>query len=137
LEVPAVRTNISSDAPWEPIVGYSRAVKVNNHVFVAGTTGTVKGKVVGPGVYEQTVQAIRNVETALSKAGGSLRDVVRTRVYLTNILQWEEAARAHGEFFGDIRPACTMLAVASLVDPSMVVEVEVDAELSTGEKKSS
>ena len=132
-----MRTNISSDAPWEPVVGYSRAVKVDNHVYVAGTTGTVQGRVVGPGVYEQTIQAIRNVETALHKAGASLRDVVRTRVYLTDILQWEEAARAHGEFFRDIRPACTMLAVAALVDPTMVVEVEVDAVLGAGEKRSS
>ncbi|MBI5867056.1 MAG: RidA family protein [candidate division Zixibacteria bacterium] len=124
-----MRTNISSDAPWEPIVGYSRAVKVDLHVFVAGTTGTVNGKVVGPGLYEQTVQAIRNVESALTKAGGSLKDVVRTRVFVTDISQWEEAARAHGEFFREIRPACTMLAVAALVDPSMVVEVEVDAIL--------
>ena len=124
-----MRTNISSDAPWEPIVGYSRAVKVDRHVFVAGTTGTVNGKVVGPGLYEQTAQAIQNVEVALTKAGGSLKDVVRTRVFVTDISQWEEAARAHGEFFRDIRPACTMLAVAALVDPSMVVEVEVDAIL--------
>jgi len=128
-----MRTNISSSAPWEPIVGYSRAVKVDNHVYVAGTTGTVQGKVVGPGVYEQTVQAIRIVETALLDAGGSLRDVVRTRVYLTDILKWEEAARAHGEFFRDIRPACTMLAVAALVDPAMVVEFEVEAILHADE----
>ncbi len=124
-----MRTNISSDAPWEPIVGYSRAVKVGSHVFVAGTTGTVNGRIVGPGLYEQTVQAIRNVESALKKAGGSLKDVVRTRVFVTDISQWEEAARAHGEFFREIRPACTMLAVAALVDPSMVVEVEADAVL--------
>lgn len=124
-----MRTNISSDAPWEPIVGYSRAVRVDRHVFVAGTTGTVNGRVVGPGLYEQTVQAIRNVESALKKAGGSLKDVVRTRVFVTDISQWEEAARAHGEFFREIRPACTMLAVAALVDPSMVVEIEVDAVL--------
>jgi len=131
-----MRTNISSDAPWEPIVGYSRAVKVDRHVYVAGTTGTVQGKVVGPGVYEQTVQAMRNVEAALVKAGGSLRDVVRTRVFVTDIRQWEEAARAHGEFFRDIRPACTMVEVSALVDPAMVVEVEVDAILDTGEKAS-
>jgi enamine deaminase RidA (YjgF/YER057c/UK114 family) len=129
-----MRTNISSDAPWEPVVGYSRAVKVDNHVYVAGTTGTVQGKVVGPGVYEQTVQAIRNVEAALLKAGGSLRDVVRTRVFVTDIRQWEEAARAHGEFFRDIRPACTMLEVSALVDPAMVVEIEVEAVLGAGER---
>lgn len=115
-------------------MGYSRAVKVDNHVYVAGTTGTVQGKVVGPGVYEQTVQAIRNVEAALLKAGGSLRDVVRTRVFVTDIRQWEEAARAHGEFFRDIRPACTMLEVSALVDPAMVVEIEVEAVLGAGER---
>jgi len=129
-----MRTNISSGAPWEPIVGYSRAVKVDRHVWVAGTTGTIDGKVVGPGLYEQTVQAIRNVEAALVKSGGSLRSVVRTRIYLTDIRQWGEAARAHGEFFGDIRPACTMIGVPALVDPSMVVEVEADAVLDAAEQ---
>lgn len=117
-------------------MGYSRAVKVDRHVYVAGTTGTIQGKVVGPGVYEQTVQAIRNVEAALVKAGGSLRAVVRTRVFVTDIRQWEEAARAHGEYFHDIRPACTMVEVSALVDPAMVVEVEVDAILDAGEKVS-
>lgn len=121
------RKNISSGSKWEPIIGYSRAVRVGNQIFVSGTTGSdASGKVAGD-TYAQTKQALQNIVAALGQAGASAENVVRTRIYMTDISKWEAAGKAHGEIFGEIRPATAMVEVKSLIAPEMLVEIEADA----------
>ncbi len=121
------RENFATGSKWEPIIGYSRAVKIGNQIAISGTTGSDADGNLADNVYEQTRQTLQNIEAALVKAGASMKDVVRTRIYMANISEWEQVGKAHGEFFGEIRPATTMVEVSRLIDPKMLIEIEADA----------
>jgi enamine deaminase RidA (YjgF/YER057c/UK114 family) len=123
------RQIFATSTEWEPFIGYSRAVRVGDHIFISGTTATnAAGAIVAPGdAYAQTIQVLENLRTALERAGATLADVVRTRMFVTDISRWKEYGRAHGEFFRDIRPTTSMIEVSSLIDPLMLIEIEADA----------